>query len=124
MDPLLKKMHFKGLGPVLLLNAPKGFKPDFGLAVQTAPKGPAAFILLFVTSQAEAKKGLSAVKKAWSDATQFWMAYPKGTSKLYKNPDINRDSAHTLLQSLGFDGVSLVAIDDDWSAMRFKKLEP
>ena len=51
----------------------------------------------------------------------FWMAYPKGTSKRYKGADINRDTAHARMGKLGFEGVSLVAIDDDWSAMRFKR---
>ncbi|MEO7034832.1 MAG: hypothetical protein ABI548_13065 [Polyangiaceae bacterium] len=36
---------------------------------------------------------------------------------------MNRDSLHALMAKHGFDGVSLVALDADWSAMRFKPVE-
>jgi hypothetical protein len=126
MNAVLKKMHFKGQSPVLLLDAPAEFAPiaaGFGVPVLTSAKGAAPFILAFTLSLAQAKKAAASAKKALAEDGSFWMAYPKGSSKKYKKPDINRDSAHALLQAMGFDGVSLVAIDDDWSAMRFKRLE-
>jgi hypothetical protein len=51
------------------------------------------------------------------------VAYPKGTSKKYKS-DYNRDTGHALMAKHGLDGVSLVSLDDGWSAMRFKKTKP
>lgn len=49
------------------------------------------------------------------------MAYPKGTSKEYRKADINQDTVHALMAKHGFTGVSLIALDDDWSAMRFTR---
>ena len=124
MNLVLKKMFYKGQSPVLLLNAPPEFAKvaaDLEKPVLKAAKGTAPFILAFAASQAEAKKAAAVAAKAWEEGGSFWLAYPKGSSKKYKGADINRDSGHELLGKLGFDGVSLVAIDDDWSAMRFKR---
>jgi len=42
---------------------------------------------------------------------------------LYKGQSpINRDTGHARMKELGFEGVSLIAIDGNWSAMRFKKI--
>ena len=121
MNPILKKLFFKGQSPILLLSAPPEFKAiaaDFGVPLHTKPKAGYAFALAFAKSMSEAK----AMPKALEDKAVFWMAYPKGSSKKYKDADINRDTGHAMMQKNGFDGVSLVALDEDWSAMRFKKV--
>jgi hypothetical protein len=125
MDPVLKKLRYAAQSPVLLLNAPPEFKKiasSFGTSPHSSVKGNYAFALAFVHSKADAEKTAKAVAKALDTNSIFWMAYPKGSSKKYKDADINRDSGHVLMEKHGFDGVSLVAIDEDWSAMRFKKL--
>ncbi|HJP97497.1 MAG TPA: hypothetical protein VJ862_02935 [Rhodanobacteraceae bacterium] len=52
----------------------------------------------------------------------LWFAYPKGTSKKYAC-DFNRDDGWEVLRKSGFDSVRQVAIDDDWSALRFRRVE-
>jgi len=51
-----------------------------------------------------------------------WFAYPKKTSKKYK-VEIHRDYGWELVRKLGFESVRAVAIDEDWSALRFRKVE-
>jgi len=51
----------------------------------------------------------------------FWIAYPKGG--LTTKTDLNRDILRGEVLKLGLAGVSLVAIDDTWSAMRFRPAE-
>ena len=63
----------------------------------------------------------SIAKKANGDG-MVWFAYPKGTSKKYKS-EINRDNGWQILGELGFEGVRGVAIDEDWSALRFRRVE-
>jgi hypothetical protein len=58
-------------------------------------------------------------KKAEGDAA-VWFAYPKGTSKKYKS-QINRDNGWKVLGQQGFEPVRMVAIDEDWSAVRFRR---
>ena len=50
------------------------------------------------------------------------MAYPKSTSKKYKC-EFNRDSGWPVLGAAGFEPVRMVAIDEDWSALRFRRVE-
>jgi hypothetical protein len=59
--------------------------------------------------------------KAEGDAL-LWFAYPKGTSKNYQC-DFNRDTGWSVIRDAGFDTVRQVAIDDDWSALRFRRVE-
>jgi hypothetical protein len=50
----------------------------------------------------------------------LWFAYPKGTSKKY-TCDFNRDTGWQIVGDHGFEGVRQVAIDEDWSALRFRR---
>ena len=59
--------------------------------------------------------------RAQGDAI-VWFAYPKGTSKRYKS-EINRDTGWQALGQAGFEPVRAVAIDEDWSALRFRRVE-
>lgn len=47
-----------------------------------------------------------------------WAAYPKGGSKV--STDLNRDILWKLIELLGWRPVRMVALDETWSAMRFK----
>jgi hypothetical protein len=50
----------------------------------------------------------------------IWFAYPKGTSKRY-TCEFNRDTGWSVIRGLGFESVRQVAIDEDWSALRFRR---
>lgn len=80
------------------------------------------FSLAFVTKPREVHAlGTTIAKKAKGDAVVRF-AYPKGTSKKYKSA-INRNNGWQVLGELGFEGVRSVAIDEDWSAARFRRVE-
>ena len=51
-----------------------------------------------------------------------WFAYPKGTSKRYTCA-FNRDTGWKALGDAGFEPVRQVAIDEDWTALRFRRAE-
>jgi hypothetical protein len=50
----------------------------------------------------------------------LWFAYPKGSSRRY-SADFNRDSGWDPVIDLGFEGVSQIAFDADWSILRFRR---
>ncbi|HEX3836066.1 MAG TPA: hypothetical protein VHW25_03810 [Steroidobacteraceae bacterium] len=52
----------------------------------------------------------------------LWMVYPKGTSKKY-HCEFNRDCGWPILAAAGFEPVRMVAIDADWSALRFRRVQ-
>ena len=122
-NPLLKKLFFKGQSPVLLLGLPAELK-DLSKALgktDTALKARYSFVLAFVKSLAEGEKLAKVLPKHLEEKAVVWVAYPKGTSKKYQS-DYNRDRGHALMGKHGLDGVSLIALDGDWSAMRFKRV--
>jgi len=55
------------------------------------------------------------------DAT-LWFAYPKASSKTHRS-EISRDSGWRAIGSKGFEPVRMIAIDQDWSAVRFRRVE-
>ena len=110
-----------------MLNAPASFEPELkslkGVAVRRDAKGgDIDFSLVFVTTQKDVDTlGPEVAKKAKGDAV-VWFAYPKGSSKKYKS-QINRDNGWAVMGKAGFEPVRMVAIDEDWSAVRFRRVE-
>ena len=128
MSKLFNKLNLKDHREILVVNAPLSFESELaalaGVAVLRDPGSVKVvrFALVFATVQTEVDrlaKLLSA--KAEGDAL-LWFAYPKRTSKMYKC-DFNRDTGWSVLKSAGFDTVRAVAIDEDWSALRFRRVE-
>lgn len=129
MQELLKKMNYKGQNPVLVLQSPDDFASKIanalpGALVLTDPGGSekTGFALAFVTQQ-DHIEALAPLLNARLDGDgQLWFAYPKGSSKRYKC-DFNRDNGWQTLGKLGFEPVRMVAVDEDWSALRFRRVE-
>lgn len=128
MTPLFKKLNLKDQKEIVVLNAPEGFQRELdaleGVTVRSDASGldRVEFALAFVMTSAELAAAAEAVlPKAQGDAV-VWFAYPKGTSKRY-TCEFNRDSGWAPLGAAGFEGVRQVAIDEDWSALRFRRVE-
>ena len=128
MPTLFEKLNLKNQKEILVLDAPESFEPQLarlgGVRVlrKLAEAKEVGFALAFVTCQADLDRiSERLVKKAVSDAL-LWIAYPKGTSRRY-TCDFNRDTGFATLRQLGFDSVRQVAIDEDWSALRFRRSE-
>jgi len=51
-----------------------------------------------------------------------WFAYPKGSSKRYEC-DFKRDTGWRTLGQAGFEPVRQIAIDEDWTTLRFRRAE-
>src|SRR4029453_10549198 len=80
------------------------------------------FSLAFVVTQKEVDTlGPQVAKKAKGDAV-VWFAYPKGSSKKYTS-QINRDNGWGGMGKGGFEPVRMGGIDEDWSAVRFRRVE-
>jgi hypothetical protein len=80
-----------------------------------------AFALVFVKTLPEVAAAAKLLPKAVGDAI-VWLAYPKGTSKRYRC-EFNRDNGWKAIEAAGFETVRMVAIDEDWSALRFRRSE-
>ncbi len=128
MSEIFKKMNLKEQTEIVVLNAPESFESELaalaGVKVLRDLKSAKAvsFALAFVVKQAEVDKLSAAIAKRTEGDALIWFAYPKGTSKKYKC-EFNRDTGWAALGELGFETVRMVAIDEDWSAMRFRRVE-
>lgn len=78
------------------------------------------FALVFVKSKPGIDKAFKAIEAKLKGDAILWFAYPKGTSRKYQ-VEISRDKGWDALGDGGFEVVRAVAIDEDWSAMRFRK---
>lgn len=122
MNPILKKLGLKDQAPVLIINAPEEFKEimnTIDTEVHNEILGKYSFIQVFARNIAEAKKYAEESVKALDGDGHLWLCYPKGTSKRYKS-DLNRNTGFSLFSTYEFEPVSQVAIDEDWSALRFR----
>ena len=121
------KLNLKDQTEIMVLNAPASFEPELkslkGVTVRRDAKGgDVGFAMAFAITQKEVDTlGPQMAKKTKGDAV-VWFAYPKGSSKKYKS-EINRDSGWAVMGKAGFEPVRMVAIDEDWSAVRFRRVE-
>lgn len=79
------------------------------------------FALVFAVSQQQLQAILKEVIPVLQPDAKLWIAYPKLTSKIAS--DLSRDASWTFIDIYGFKGVSAIALDNVWSAMRFRKPE-
>jgi hypothetical protein len=128
MATLFEKLNLENHQEILVLRAPASFEPELArLPVMTIhrhlePPAEIRFSLAFVTRQSEVDALAPQIAvRAKGDAT-VWFAYPKGTSKKYKC-DFNRDTGWNALKAAGFETVRAIAIDEDWTALRFRRVE-
>ena len=119
-------------------NAEKlGIKPGAAVAVRNAPGGglgplgelpegatttdtpaDADVVLLFADDSAQLRRDAPELFATAGEKTKIWIAYRKG-----KVSDLGRDTVMPAFVDLGWHGVSLVSLDETWSAGRFRRLE-
>jgi hypothetical protein len=126
--PLFKKLNLGEHDEIIVLNAPESFETELkglkGVKISRNPKALKAvkFALAFATTQAQLDRSSAALARGSEGDAVLWFAYPKGTSKRY-TCEFNRDNGWNVLRAAGFDSVRMVAIDEDWSALRFRRAE-
>jgi hypothetical protein len=116
MDAILaKKLQLKPGQALRTLHAPDGF--EGGVPRPTTEDASAHATLVFVTTFAEAEERVAPAVAAALAEDLAWVAYPKA-GKL--GTDLNRDSLAAFMTARGVRPVRQVAIDDTWSALRFR----
>jgi len=121
---LADKLRIKSGQRVALVNAP----PSYADRLAPLPEGAgvtddlsraADAVHLFVVDAAELARLVGSALAALAPGGLLWIAYRKGGVKA--GTDLNRDVLRdTMATAYGWDSVTLVAIDDTWSAIRFR----
>jgi hypothetical protein len=123
VTPLAKKLQVKPGHRLALMNAPAGYQerleplPD-GAELAAAGETGLDYVQLFVRDGAELERLAADAVAAVKPDGLLWICYPKGGAKA--GTDLHRDILWQRMGERGMAGVSLVAVDDTWSAMRFR----
>ncbi|MBX9782544.1 MAG: hypothetical protein K2X48_04535 [Chitinophagaceae bacterium] len=122
-------MNYKEQKVIHVMNGPASFDKELkemmplaAIKKEVKAKDKAEFIISFCTKLKEVEATAALAQKTLQDDGLLWMVYPKGTSKKYKC-EFNRDTGWDSLGKAGFEPVRMVAIDEDWSALRFRRVE-
>lgn len=112
--PVAERLQVKRERRLALLDSP------IAIEAPAAPLGEAEVVVQFVRNRAAYDAKIPPLLKAIRADAVLWIAYPKLTSKLAG--DLSRDVIHSESPALGIDCVSQIALDEDWSAMRMKRV--
>lgn len=129
LSPIFKKLNLKEQKEILVLNAPDSFKSEIrtlGKDIKVFESinsiSKIEFGIVFVTKQVEIDESIKKISPKISGDAILWYCYPKASSKKYQC-DFNRDKGWYSIGEAGLEPVRQVAIDEDWSALRFRRVE-
>lgn len=91
-----------------------------GVSVLHEAHTPVEAIQVFISNRADLEAQLHHLKRLLASKGILWVTYHKDTSKV--KTDVNRDSIAAYARTLGLQGVAMISIDDDWSALRLKQV--
>ncbi len=122
---LLEKLQLKDERNLLIQGLPSSIEKQFiklSFSKNLTPllkSRKIDFALVFAISQQQLKCILSDVIPFFQSDVKLWVAYPKLTSKIAS--DLSRDASWDFIADHGFEGVRAIALDNVWSAIRFKR---
>ena len=122
---LSKKLQIKSGQRLLLVNAPPGYLQELqplpeGAQVVEWTGGTVDFVQVFAKSSADLNRLVPMAVKALKHDGLFWVWYPKRSSKV--ETDLTRDEGWAIMSQYELRPVSQVAVDDTWSAVRFRPI--
>ena len=123
MTSIVKKLGLKPAMRALVLGAPSGYLdllaplPD-GVVVSKTVSGTHDFVQFFATKKSEITTSAKKLLQSAAPGALVWVTYPKTTSGV--DSDLSREKVWAAMEGTGWRPVSQIAIDDVWSALRFR----
>jgi len=120
---IARKLLIRAGYRVGLVNPPAGYLdrlhplPD-GAGLVESTSASVDVLQVFVRDTADLRKLDPKLFKRVEPNGVLWVCYPKGGTRA--GTDLNRDVLWKAMEKKRLVGVTLVAIDDTWSAMRFR----
>jgi uncharacterized protein (DUF2344 family) len=121
---IIKKLNHKEEAKLYVYNLPQDLislfaeKVDLEIVLSGHDVNP-DYVLVFAENMVNIDEWKTKYDKILDREVKFWVAYPKKASKKYKS-DLQRATIWDQFGSYGLEPVMQIAIDDDWSGMRFK----
>jgi hypothetical protein len=124
MSEISAKLKIKPEQSILIVNSHQGFIKKLALhannKVETDENREAVydFIMLFASNQSELKDFFPKIIRRLGLGSFCWICYPKKSSGI--KTDLTRDEGWSVVIENKYTLVSLVSIDDTWTAARMK----
>ena len=126
MSSLAQKLRLPPRRPAAVVNAPEGYLELLG-PVRSSDSPALDFVQLFVSDAAELRELGPAAIRLVRPGGLLWITYPKG-GKTRGVTDLpatpwwhRRDVLGEITGETGYVPVAQVAIDDHWTALRFRR---
>ena len=117
---LARKLQVKPGNRVLVLDAPEGYLEVLGAPADAEPAQDGAYdvVQVFVKDRLDVERHAATAFRALRPGGVLWFAYPKQSAKVAT--DLTRDRGWDVVAQAGLRPVAQVAIDEVWSALRFR----
>jgi len=129
MKELLDKLNYKDYRRIAVINAEPKFlreisKELIGIIIDTEIdlRCPYEYMIIFVKTSAEVTQIAPVALHNLTADGVLWFCYPKKSSRLHTN-GLERDRGWNTLNDLGFHGIRMVSVDEDWTALRFRNIK-
>ena len=126
MTGTVRKLGLKPGMRALVISAPSGYidslvpLPD-RVEVSESLGSAHDFVQFFATKKSEIAKSAKKLLQSAGPGALVWITYPKKTSGV--DSDLSREAVWAAMEGTGWRPVSQIAIDEIWSALRFRPIQ-
>jgi hypothetical protein len=113
---VLQKLGYKPGTTGWVVGMPTALAAEVDLSTERT--GDPATMIGFVSSAAELTDRLATMLPHYRRGAALWFAYPKKSGRI--KSDIDRDHGWEALKTHDLLPVTQIAVDDDWTALRFR----
>jgi hypothetical protein len=103
-----------------IINPPEAYLDELkhDVEISSRLKGKFDWVQIFVKNKAELEALAPKAAKALKPESMLWISFPKGTSKI--QTDLTRDKGWESLQALDLKWITLVSVNETWSAFALR----
>lgn len=117
MKSIVEKLGFKPGKVAWMLGAPENLRKIIALPT-SQPAGDCDLILAFAVDQVALTDAAPRALAIYKRGGSLWFAHPKKSGAI--RSDLSRDAGWDVVTAAGLIPVTQIALDDDWSALRFR----
>ena len=123
MTSIVKKLGLKPGMRALVLDAPSGYMKSLAplpdrVEVSQNLGSTHEFVQFFVMKKSDIAKSAKKLLQSTTPGALVWITYPKKASGV--DSDLSREAVWAAMAGTGWRPVSQIAIDEVWSALRFR----
>jgi hypothetical protein len=121
---LAKKLKLKLGVRAAVIHAPENYLDQLKHDSEVSPKlsGKFDWVQIFAKNKKELESLAPKAAKALKPESILWLSFPKGSSKI--QTDLTRDKGWEVLQGLDLKWVTLISVDENWSAFALRPYKP